>query len=181
MAIFVQVPYLLSSEDWGFFLFSVTLCLQSLIALGFWSLLESLSPAKRSTELAMLLDHHYWSNGALLRKDYSLSSPCRCCLACVPFLQMDTMTWKKPLDWNKTQRKKKRKEKHSISHQSCWLSCTTLGEHGWLRRCLLQVSPDHPGHTCVTKAQLCLMCHVQVTLNVRGEFDSKFVNVGISQ
>lgn len=97
----------------GFFLFSVTLYLQSLIALGFWSLLESLSPAKRSTELAMLLDRHYWSKGALLRKDYSLSSPCHCCLACVPFLQMDTMTWKKSLDWNKTRRKKK--EKKSIA------------------------------------------------------------------
>ena len=72
---------------WGCFLFSSTLCLQLPIAPEFWSLLEFLSPAKRATGLAMLLDHRCWSNETLLGRDYSLWSLCHRHPACAPFLR----------------------------------------------------------------------------------------------
>lgn len=128
------------------FFFPVTLCFQSPVAPGFWSLLEFLSPAKRTTELAMVLDHHSWSNGTLLRKDYSLSSSCYCCPA---YAQTDTMTWKKPLGWNKNLKK----EKQSISPQSCWLNSPlweSMVSCGWACRRHLQTIlavPALPGHS----------------------------------
>lgn len=103
------LPSCFQVKSRGFFcLFSFTLCLQSPVAPGFWSLLEFLSPTKVPTGSAMFLDHHYWTNGALLRKDYSFPSLCHCCPVCAAFLQPGVMTWQKPLGGNKSRRKRRK-------------------------------------------------------------------------
>lgn len=146
--ILCMLPTWFQVKSGGFFcLFFLTLCLQLPIAPGFWSLLEFLSPTRTPTGSAMFLDDHYWSNGTLLRKDYSFSSLCRCCPACAAFLQMGAVTWQKPLGGNKSWRKK------SISHPSCWLIATLWDNMvccgGACHRCLLTTLaiPALPRHS----------------------------------
>lgn len=94
---------------------------------------------------------------------------------------MDTIDLAETAGLKQNLKKEKRRKALPIK---AVIKCAALEERGQTWWGSLQAPPDLPGHIYIVKAQLCSVWYVwyiQVTLDVREEFNSKFVNVGISQ